>query len=133
MAEPSDYFDFGHDDSTSNLGQDEVHSSHEYAATDPITSRKRSKTSDVQTLCFDEVTTKVAAGNTAKRRYCKELYSCKSTGGTGHIRRHMNTCVPKYVGTDSVGGGTRLNFPEALLQVVQEFGITMPVMLDFNL
>lgn len=43
MAEPSGYFDFGHDDSTPNLGQDEVHSSHDYDAPDPITSRKGPK------------------------------------------------------------------------------------------
>ena len=40
--------------------------------------------------------------------YCKELYIGKSSpGGTGHLLRHMKSCMPRHVaGNAGAGGGS---------------------------
>eukprot|EP00268_Persea_americana_P024802 TRINITY_DN24198_c0_g1_i2.p1 TRINITY_DN24198_c0_g1~~TRINITY_DN24198_c0_g1_i2.p1 ORF type:complete len:104 (-),score=3.92 TRINITY_DN24198_c0_g1_i2:146-457(-) len=40
--------------------------------------------------------------------YCKELYSGRSSGGTGHLLRQMKSCTSRHVvGSEGAGGGSQ--------------------------
>ena len=41
----------------------------------------------------------------AECKICKNLLSAKSANGTGHLKRHMDKCVPKTTNTVGVRGG----------------------------
>ena len=38
--------------------------------------------------------------NVAQCKYCKKIYSCKASGGTGHLRRHAEQCTKKHGALD---------------------------------
>ncbi|XP_039116476.1 zinc finger BED domain-containing protein RICESLEEPER 3-like [Dioscorea cayenensis subsp. rotundata] len=48
---------------------------------------------------FDKLPPIDANSQRAQCKYCKKAYSCKSTGGTSHLRRHLTKC-PKRVCRD---------------------------------
>ena len=38
--------------------------------------------------------------NVTQCKYCKNINSCKATGGTGHLRRHAKQCTKKHGALD---------------------------------
>ena len=38
--------------------------------------------------------------NVAQCKYCKKIYSCKASDGTGHLRRHAEQCTKKHGALD---------------------------------
>ena len=38
--------------------------------------------------------------NVAQCKYCKNIYICKASGGTGHLRRHVKQCTKKHGALD---------------------------------
>ena len=38
--------------------------------------------------------------NLAECKYCKKTYSCKASGGTGHLKRHAEQCTKKHGALD---------------------------------
>ena len=55
--------------------------------------------------------------NKAQCTFFKELYSCKSIGGTGHLNKHVKSCTPKHTGGDANprarGGGIQIQVSQS--------------------
>lgn len=117
MAGPSQPFnlDFSlneEDPGFINLDQDQGTEVESNNPQDPTTQKKKRKTRLTSPVWahFTKITVPCPKGGTEEKaqcKYCKDLLSAKSSNGTGHLRRHMDSHLEKQTasGNDGTGRG----------------------------